>query len=154
RVGDVIRFRISASDRRGENVPNVAFTFSVASVDSSGGGAEIVGDGDFVAEQPGTYVERASTGDPTAEAALAGGPRAPAAAVPVAARPSLARAASGALWVFTGKDSRDYAYVGTTDRAGKARVYAWDVTDPLNPALTDSVALNAASVNDLQVNGD
>ena len=45
-------------------------------------------------------------------------------------------------------DGRDYAYIGTY-------VYdwlkAWDVTDPANPVLTDSVWMDARRINDVKV---
>ncbi|HET7233597.1 MAG TPA: hypothetical protein VFJ16_26530 [Longimicrobium sp.] len=59
------------------------------------------------------------------------------------------------LAVFRGVDGRDYAYTGTFAgcpgcRAG--RMYAWDVTDPAHPRLTDSVTVDALTVNDVAVN--
>lgn len=152
RVGDLVVLRISAEDRRGVSVNNVAFSFSVAAVDSAGG--EIVGDGDFIAENPGTYVVRASAGDPTAEAVIEVGPRPPAAPVSIVSRASSPRAGARALWVFAGKDSRDYAYTGGTDRSGASRVYVWDVTEAAHPVLSDSVSINGAVVTDIQGNGD
>jgi hypothetical protein len=59
------------------------------------------------------------------------------------------------LWVFEGADGRDYAYTGT-HAAGKGGnvMYAWDVTDPASPVLTDSVLVDARVVNDIKVNAD
>jgi hypothetical protein len=56
--------------------------------------------------------------------------------------------------VFAGKDGRDYAYTGTEDPAGGARIYAWDVTDQGRVTLTDSVLLQSAGVNEITVNAD
>jgi len=60
-----------------------------------------------------------------------------------------------ALWVFRGVDGRDYAYTGTSSNcptcAGN-RMYAWDVTDPSSPVITDSVMVDARLVNDVKVN--
>lgn len=59
------------------------------------------------------------------------------------------------LWVFEGTDGRDYAYAGTwgaCDGCYGDRMYAWDVTDPANPVLTDSVMVDARVVNDVKVN--
>ena len=61
------------------------------------------------------------------------------------------------LWVFEGVDGRDYAYTGTwgtCDRCIGDRMYVWDVTDPANPVLTDSVVVDARVVNDVKVNED
>lgn len=59
------------------------------------------------------------------------------------------------LWVFRGVDGRDYAYTGTwggCEGCFGNRMYAWDVTDPANPVLTDSLMVDARVVNDVKVN--
>jgi hypothetical protein len=59
------------------------------------------------------------------------------------------------LWVFEGVDGRDYAYTGTWGACEGCygdRMYAWDVTNPSNPVLTDSVVVDARVVNDVKVN--
>ncbi|MQA90760.1 MAG: hypothetical protein GEU90_11055 [Gemmatimonas sp.] len=59
------------------------------------------------------------------------------------------------IWVFEGVDGRDYAYVGTWGGCSGCfgdRMYVWDVTDPMAPALTDSVVVDARVVNDVKVN--
>ncbi|HEU0051657.1 MAG TPA: hypothetical protein VFQ39_00725 [Longimicrobium sp.] len=59
------------------------------------------------------------------------------------------------LVVFTGANGRDYAYTGTFGAcqgcAGN-KLYVWDVSDPATPALTDSIVVDAAIVNDVAVN--
>jgi hypothetical protein len=55
------------------------------------------------------------------------------------------------------RGGRDYAYAGTFGDCGGCvggRVYAWDVTDPAHPALTDSVMLDARVVNAVATNAD
>lgn len=59
------------------------------------------------------------------------------------------------VWVFRGVNGRDYAYTGTwgaCDGCVGNRMYAWDVTDPAKPVLTDSVVVDARVVNDVKVN--
>jgi hypothetical protein len=59
------------------------------------------------------------------------------------------------LWVFRGVDGRNYAYAGTWGACSGCfgdRMYVWDVTDPANPLLTDSVMVDARVVNDVKVN--
>lgn len=59
------------------------------------------------------------------------------------------------LWVFRGVDGRDYAYTttwGACQGCYGDRMYAWDVTDPAKPVLTDSVVVDARIVNDVTVN--
>jgi hypothetical protein len=59
------------------------------------------------------------------------------------------------LWVFRGTDGRDYAYTGTWGACSGCygdRLYVWDVTNPANPVMTDSVMVDARVVNDVKVN--
>jgi len=59
------------------------------------------------------------------------------------------------LWAFRGVDGRDYVYTGTWGGCQGCRgdrLYAWDVTDPAAPVLTDSVVVDAQSINDVAVN--
>lgn len=61
------------------------------------------------------------------------------------------------VWVFEGRDGRDYAYTTTWGACGGCfgdRMYAWDVTDPSKPVLTDSVMVDARVVNDVMVNAE
>ncbi|MEX2582237.1 MAG: hypothetical protein WD766_03140 [Gemmatimonadota bacterium] len=61
------------------------------------------------------------------------------------------------LWVFEGNDGRDYAYVGTWGACAGCfgdRMYVWDVTEPANPILRDSVMVDARTVNDVKVDDE
>ena len=55
---------------------------------------------------------------------------------------------SGDVWVFEGVDGRDYAYIGTFMHDW---MKVWDVTDPSNPMLTDSIQLDARRINDVKI---
>ncbi|MEX0912279.1 MAG: hypothetical protein WD031_02535 [Gemmatimonadota bacterium] len=59
------------------------------------------------------------------------------------------------IWVFEGVDGRDYAYLGTWGGCAGCygdRMYVYDVTEPSDPVLTDSVVVDARVVNDVKVN--
>jgi hypothetical protein len=56
------------------------------------------------------------------------------------------------LWPWTGKDGRDYALVGTWGGDGWALVF--DITDLNNPVKTDSVRVDARTINDVTVSPD
>jgi hypothetical protein len=61
------------------------------------------------------------------------------------------------LWAFRGLDGRDYVYTGTWGSCRGCvgdRMYAWDVTDPAAPVLTDSVVVDARLINDVMVRAD
>lgn len=152
RVGDVVRLRVSAEDRRGVTVENAALSYSVSPVDS--GVALLDTAGYFVAEQPGTYLARVTAGDVGAEAVIEVSPRPAAAPIQVTGRGAGRSRATRGLWVFTGRDGRDYAYLGSEDPGAAARVFVWDVTDPARPVLTDSVLTTARMAGDIKVNGD
>jgi hypothetical protein len=73
----------------------------------------------------------------------------------VVGRGPLTGSHSSDIWVFEGVDGRDYAYIGTwggCEGCFGDRMYAWDVTDPASPVLTDSVMVDARVVNDVKVN--
>ena len=152
RAGDVVNFRVAVMDRRGVDLDRVALSYGVSTLDT--GRATIDTAGYFVAEQPGTYIVRVSAGAVATEAVVEAGRRPPAAPVRLEGRGVIRSRPSRGLWVFTGKDGRDYAYTGTADSSGAARVYAWDVTDPGHVTLSDSVALGAGAAGDVKVNGD
>jgi hypothetical protein len=53
------------------------------------------------------------------------------------------------FWVFEGMNGRDYALTGS--RLAQSLAFVWDVTDPTNIFKTDSIRVDARSVNDLKV---
>ncbi len=140
RTGDVIRFTAEAS----------ADLYPEWSV--SGSGAQIESDGPegvFVAESPGTYRITARYGEGLVAVALAEvSARIEEAQLVKIGRGVAADHHSGDTWVFEGADGRDYAYVGTFMYDW---MKAWDVTDPSNPVLTDSVQLDARRINDVKI---
>ncbi len=56
------------------------------------------------------------------------------------------------LWVFEGVDGRDYALTGA--RQAQSHAFVWDVTDPANIFKTDSIQVDARSLNDVKVSPD
>ena len=152
RAGDVVMFDVNALDGRGRAIDDVALSYSVFGLDSMGG--QLFEDGSFVAENPGAYRVVVNMGD-LASSAM----------VEVALRPNpweinlvdhgaVAHVATSDLWVFEGNDGRDYAYTGTHAKGGGERLFVWDVTDPANLVMVDSVVVNARVVNDVKVSDD
>jgi hypothetical protein len=73
----------------------------------------------------------------------------------VVGRGPVTRSHTSDLWAFRGNNGRDYAYTGTWGACTGCygdRLYVWDVTEPSNPVLTDSVKVDARVVNDVKVN--
>jgi hypothetical protein len=143
RTGDVVRFRVT---RQGSTEP-VRPAWSV-----NAPGAQIRSedqDGVFVAERPGTYRVTAQIGEHEARSATVRvRPRGAESRLATVGRGPIAAHHSGDTWVFEGIDGRDYAYIGTF-HYDWAKV--WDVTDPENPILTDSVQADARRINDVKI---
>ena len=155
RTGDVIRFDIIAHDAAGQPIEDAALSYAVQEIPAAESpGASIYEDGAFVAETAGSYRVFVSAGGATASAVVEATPRPKPTPVELKARGGNPQSESSDLWVFTGVDGRDYAYLGTMPTGGGERMYVWDVTDPEHVVLSDSVAIDARRVNDVKVNDD
>lgn len=148
RTGDVVRFRAMATAGGSDVTAYPEWSLS-------GVGAQIEaddGEGVFVAEEPGTYRVNARMGENDVVSAVVRiEPRGSDAELVQVGRGGIAGHHSGDVWVFEGVDGRDYAYIGTF-------MYDWmkvfDVTDPANPVLTDSLQLDARRINDVKIHPD
>ncbi len=142
RTGDVVRFEVV-----GVNGPDLYPEWVVA-----GPGAQIEseqGTGVFVAERPGVYRVTAMIGEElTRGASVRVEARVVPAKLELVGRGVIDTHHSGDTWVFEGVDGRDYAYVGTFMHDW---MKAWDVTNPSQPVLTDSVQLDARRINDVKI---
>ncbi|MEX2467827.1 MAG: Ig-like domain-containing protein [Gemmatimonadota bacterium] len=155
RQGDVVTFEAVAIGPRGQitDVP-VAWGVSFQPDDSinAPGAAGIVNTGKFVGEQPGLYTVFARVGGQVAAATVDVAPRAVVREVEVQGQGSVNDVHSSDLWVFEGQNGRDYAVTGTWGGDGWA--YFWDVTDPASIVKTDSIQIDARTVNDVKVSPD
>ncbi len=152
RTGDVVHFDIKPLDSRGRLVEGIVLTYGVHGLDSAG--ADIYEDGAFVAENPGTYKVVVSGGGLAEEAVVNAARRERPSPVELVGRGATPHVTTSDLWVFEGNDGRDYAYTGTHAEGGGNRMYVWDVTDPDNVTLTDSLVVDGRVVNDVKVSGD
>ncbi|MBW3534826.1 MAG: hypothetical protein KY453_06340 [Gemmatimonadetes bacterium] len=141
RTGDVVRFSAGAG------------VFPAWTVSGPGAGVRAEGDeGVFVAEEPGTYRVSAQVGEGLVRTAVVTvTPRESAARLEQLGRGPAADHHSGDMWVFEGLDGRDYVYIGTYLHDW---MKVWDVTDPSNPVLTDSLQVDARRINDVKVHAD
>jgi len=139
RTGDAVELRVTVD---GEAIEHPRWWVSPR-------GAAIEADGWFVAEEPGVYQVMATLGERRAVTTIEAEPREYGGGLlKVGHVASPARTSD--LWVFEGRDGRDYAYFGTF----AAQMRAYDVTDPANPVFTDSVVVDGRRVNDVKVNAD
>ena len=142
RTGDVVRLRVSARTAGGKPVPDVMPEFLV----SPGGGA-VDPDGAFVASEPGTYRIVASFAGRTAEATVTARPRDASRPTTVVGRMPVSGFISTEFWLHP--DGR-YGYLGTLGD----RIYAVDLSDPAKPMITDSVMVDARTINDIMTTED
>jgi hypothetical protein len=147
RTGDVVRLRASV---RVAGLADAVEAHPAWSV--SGVGAQVedeAGEGVFVAEEPGTYRVTALLGEKAAvSSVIRVEPRGLEAELVRVGRGAIADHHSGDVWVFEGVDGRDYAYIGTFFHDW---MKVWDVTDPGNPVLTDSLQMDARRINDVKI---
>ncbi len=154
RTGDVVSFEIEALDSQGNAVNDAAVDLAVTGLGSTGTGGFVFGDGTFVAENAGAYRVVASIGGVAAAAVVEVAQREQPEPVELVDHAAVAHVATSDLWAFEGQNGRDYVYTGTHARGGGQRMFVWDVTDPENVQLTDSVVVNARVVNDVKVSDD
>jgi hypothetical protein len=139
RTGDVVRFTAQAKDSKGGQVQNPSVRWAV-----SGDGAVIEADGGFVAERPGSYVITAASGNQMAVATIVVAPRNVQRELTLVGRAPLTDQAAE-QWIFG-----NYAYVSTI--SDKLLVY--DISDPAKPKLTDTLKVDAHTINDVSVSAD
>jgi hypothetical protein len=150
RTGDVARLSVIGRSADGTEVAGFRPEWSVA-----GSGATIESDGEegvFVAERPGSHRVVALIGaEAVASTIIRVEPRTTHGEVMLVGRGPVSRHHSGDMWAFEGVDGRDYVYLGTY-------MHDWlkvfDVSDPANPVLTDSVQMDARRINDVKIHAN
>lgn len=135
RTGDVVRFTAKGT-------PADPFTprWTV-----NGTGATIYADGAFVAEQPGSYIVTVSSGNISSTAAITVTPRDLERNVAVVGRVPFKEFQGAEAWIVG-----NYAYYSTI----ADRFFVYDISDPANPKLTDTIKVDARIVNDISTTAD
>ena len=155
RTGDVLHYSASglAADRPVESLPVTwAYTFVPDDSIRAPASAATIQDGAFVAEVPGRYTVLAISGPLVARKTVLVHGREAVQEIELQGRGSVASSHTSDLWVFEGVNGRDYAVTGTWSANGWA--FFWDVTDPTNITKTDSIQVDARTVNDVKVSPD
>ncbi len=155
-TGDVQRFTVVARDSAGHVIDDAPVTWSHSYVPAEGLSAPAAPgqlyNGKFVADVPGAYTVVASVGPVRAAKSFRVVPRTIVQQLDVVGQGRQQHVRTTDFWVFEGRDGRDYALSGAKQADGHA--YAWDVTDPSNIFKTDSIQVDARSVNDVKVSPD
>jgi len=135
RTGDVVHFNASADTGKAAGV-----RWSV-----SGSGAAIYEDGAFVAEKAGTYVITASSGQHSASASVVVRPRGVEREVEVVAHVPMPDLQMSEEWIIG-----HHAYLSTI----ADKLFVYDIADPANPKLLDTLKVDARLINDISTTPD
>jgi hypothetical protein len=158
RTGDVIRLIGTTRRADGTVVTDAPITWSFTYTAPEGntvkapGGPGIIDDGLFVANYPGRFTILASAGGAHARTAIEVTPRNVRQRLTITGRGIIRDTHTSDLWPYTGKDGRDYCIVGTWGGDGYAHVF--DITDLTNIVRTDSIKVDARTINDVTVSPD
>ncbi len=155
RQGDVLTFAAELDGPSGAVTDaQVRWTVAFQPDDSiqAPGAAGIVREGKFVGEVPGIYTVMASAGSLSAFTTVEVAPREAVQEIQVHGQGSVADVHTSDLWIYEGNNGRDYAVTGTW--GGNGWAFFWDVTDPTQIFKTDSIQLDARTVNDVKVSPD
>ncbi|MEW5916241.1 MAG: Ig-like domain-containing protein, partial [Gemmatimonadota bacterium] len=157
RTGDVVKLVATAKRANGSPVADakIAWSYIYTPDDTTAapGGPGIIDHVIdryvFTANHPGRFTLIAQSGNITARTVVDVKPRDVRRRITVTGRGSINRTHTSDLWPWTGKDGRDYALVGTWGGDGYAMVF--DITDMSNIVKTDSVQVEARTINDVTV---
>ena len=140
RTGDVVHFVARVRQATGGIAKDPSVNWEI-----SGAGAEIYPDGAFVAELPGTYVVTAGSGAVRSTASVVVSPRNAERELEVVAHIPVHDVQAAEQWII-GK----YAYLSSV----ADKVWAYDISDPANPKLADTLTVDARLVNDVSTTPD
>jgi len=156
RTGDVLDFRAEVRDANGELLGGVPVEWSHAWEEPEGiiappAPAQMDG-GRFVADVAGVYTVIADAGPLSARTSFRVVARDVVQKLEIQGQGREQRVRTTDFWVFEGRDGRDYALTGAKRSDGYG--FVWDVTEPGNIFKTDSIQVDARSVNDMKVSPD
>ena len=160
RTGDVVPLKAIAKRANGSPVDDApitwSYTYTPDDTIAAPGGPGIIDmtptGWKFAGNYGGRYTIMAKSGNAFAEKVLAVAPRDVRRRITISGRGNISSTHTSDLWPFTGKDGRDYAIVGTWGGDGWAIVF--DITDMSNIVKTDSVQVDARTINDVTVSPD
>ncbi|HET6341241.1 MAG TPA: Ig-like domain-containing protein [Gemmatimonadota bacterium] len=140
RAGDVLRLEVTAEGGDGRPLADPFVRWSV-----TGEGATIEPGGAFVAERPGRYTVTATSGDRVAVGSVAVTPREADRLIQVVGRTPVSEHQAAEQWI-----AGDFLYLSSI----ADRVWVYDISDPAHPVKTDSIMVDARTVNDVSLTPD
>ncbi len=160
RTGDVLHINAKALAGNGSLVKDAPLDYAYFGKAGYGeyglpASAYISEDGRFVAETPGLYTLVVSSGSYSSQKKVNVVSRNVKKEVRLVGHGLISNVKSGDLWVWPGvgkHSGKDFAATGSIFGDGEA--YFWDVTDPANMKIIDTVKVDARNVNDVKVSED
>ena len=160
RTGDVLHINAKALAGNGSLVKDAPLDYAYFGKAGYGeyglpASAYISEDGRFVAETPGLYTLVVSSGSYSSQKKVNVVSRNIKKEVRLVGHGLISNVKSGDLWVWPGvgkHSGKDFAATGSIFGDGEA--YFWDVTDPANMKIIDTVKVDARNVNDVKVSED
>ena len=160
RTGDVIVLNAKTLNKSGRIIDDIPITYSYHGQADYGefalpASGLVTEDGRFVAETAGLYTLIASSNGYSAQKTIKVVPRDVKKQVKLVGHGLISNVLTGDLWVWAGVDKhegKDFAVTGTWSSNGEA--YFWDVTDPSNMTIIDTITVDARTVNDVKISED
>jgi hypothetical protein len=147
--GDVVTYTAEVRDGSGAVIGSAGLEWAV----EPSSAALIDADGRLVGYEPGGARVIAQSGQAHTELSITIVERGLAAAsFSVIGQGTVNARFTSDLWLFD-----DFAYTGTWGQRGPNpgnRLYAWDISNPAVPVITDSIAADAFTVNDVKIRDD
>ena len=155
-TGQVVRLQAEARTSAGAPVKDAvvtwSYTYTPDDTTVAPGGPGIIDWGRFTANHPGRFTLLAQSGNVVSRHVLEAKPRDVVRRITVTGRGPVTTTATSDLWPWKGHDGRDYCLVGTWGGDGYALVF--DITDLNNIIKTDSIRIDARTINDVTVSPD
>ena len=171
RTGDVIKLNAMVLDGGNKVLDNIPITYSYSgkaihqtdnfinnqSTESIGRPASglITQNGKFVADTPGIYTLTAQSSGFSASKKVKVVPRNVGKRLEVVGHGTISNHNTSDLWVWPGIGKhigKDFAVTGTHSADGEA--YFWDISDPANMVIIDTIKVDARTVNDVKISED
>ena len=160
RTGDVLNMNAKALDKRGKVLNDVPISYSYTGQADYGTfglptSGLITDDGRFVAETAGMYTLSASSAGFSSQKRVKVVPRNVEKKIKLIGHGLITDVFTSDLWVWPGigkHEGKDFAVTGTWSANGEA--YFWDVSDPANMKIIDTVTVDARTVNDVKISED
>ncbi|WP_138431659.1 LVIVD repeat-containing protein [Fodinibius saliphilus] len=156
KTGEVVHFKATPKNDNDQPIKDapISFSFNSQTDDNLGESAsgQIQQDGRFVANKAGLFTITATSGSISKKTTIRVNTRNVQKSLKVVGHGLISEVHTSDLWVWEGIDGRDYAITGTW--GGDGETYFWDVSNPADMTIIDTVTVDARTVNDVKISED